>query len=172
MCDQYRQSLCPYELLGYPLHYSCRSRARGYSRAAEEALYTPFWCVSSDALYSLTHSPLDIHIIVNTIHSPSIFNSPAAASWIPVCLPKFNPSGFVNAYITFLRKPEHSEVGASNTENDRQSHPAGPSQQVGLLDTSIGLVCISGGGEFETVRGWCDAVAEVGVFITVLDYLC
>ncbi|KAF8551678.1 DUF254-domain-containing protein [Imleria badia] len=104
--------------------------------------------------------PTDIHIIVNTIHSPSIFNSPAAASWIPVCLPKFNPTGFVNAYITFLRKPEHNEAAASNTDSgvldDRQGHPADPPQQAGQLDAGVGLVCISGGGEFETVRGWCD----------------
>ncbi|KAG8214619.1 hypothetical protein J3R82DRAFT_9695 [Butyriboletus roseoflavus] len=112
--------------------------------------------------------PTDIHIIVNTIHSPSIYNSPAAASWIPVCLPKFNPVGFVNAYVTFLRKPEHNGVDASSTDSgvsgDKQGRPSGraldASQQAGQLDAGIGLVCISGGGDFETVRGWCDAVAE------------
>lgn len=115
---------------------------------------------------------LDIHIIVNTIHSPSIFNSPAAASWIPICLPKFNPAGFVNAYITFLRKPDRSEVDVSNdsgASGDAQCHPSertgDAAQQSGQLDAGIGLVCISGGGEFETVRGWCDAVAEVRDFI-------
>ncbi|KAF8442896.1 DUF254-domain-containing protein [Boletus edulis BED1] len=108
--------------------------------------------------------PTDIHIIVNTIHSPSIYNSPAAASWIPVCLPKFNPTGFVNAYITFLRKPEHNGVDAPNTDSggldDRQGHLADPCQQAGQPDAGICLVCISGGGDFETVRGWCDTVSE------------
>ena len=55
-------------------------------------------CISLVILAHLYFS--DLHIILNTIHSPSIYNSPANASWIPVCLPKFNPSGFVNAYIT------------------------------------------------------------------------
>lgn len=129
--------------------------------------------------FDLSVPLLDIHIIVNTIHSPSIYNSPAAASWIPVCLPKFNPAGFVNAYITFLRKPEHNEVDASNTDpgvlGDRQGHPSGRVadglQQAGQLDAGIGLVCISGGGDFETVRGWCDAVAEVCDFISIPDCL-
>ncbi|KAJ6585164.1 vacuolar fusion protein MON1 [Mycena capillaripes] len=75
--------------------------------------------------------PADIHILLNTIHAPSILNSPASASWIPVCLPKFNPAGFVNAYISFPRK-----------------------------DDGIGLICISGGGDFETIRSWCDSATE------------
>jgi len=85
-----------------------------------------------------------------------------------VCLPKFNPAGFVNAYITFLRKPEYNGVDPPNPNpdflGDRQGDPSGrmvdAPQQAGQLDKGIGLVCISGGGEFETVRGWCDAVAE------------
>jgi hypothetical protein len=116
----------------------------------------------------------DIHIIVNTIHTPSIFNSPAAASWIPVCLPKFNAAGFVNAYISFLRKPERREADASNRDSDvLEDGPdhAGErtddaSRRGAPWDASIGLVCISGGGEFETVRGWCDTVAEVRRFVS------
>ncbi|EDR13724.1 uncharacterized protein LACBIDRAFT_245305 [Laccaria bicolor S238N-H82] len=73
--------------------------------------------------------PADLHIILNTLHSPSILNSPASASWIPFCLPKFNPSGFVNAFIAFLRK---DDTGAQ--------------------------ICITGGGDFEVIRGWCETV--------------
>ncbi|KAH7919246.1 DUF254-domain-containing protein [Leucogyrophana mollusca] len=127
--------------------------------------------------------PADLHIIVNTIYSPSIFNSPASASWIPVCLPKFNPSGFVNAYISFLRRPD-SKSG-DEAETSHQAINEGPSGQAidihgeaenpatptaaampkptpnGFTsDAGIGLVCISGGAEFETIRGWCDTVAQ------------
>ncbi|KAF9221613.1 DUF254-domain-containing protein [Gyrodon lividus] len=113
--------------------------------------------------------PTDIHIIVNTIHTPSIFNYPAATSWIPVCLPKFNAAGFVNAYISFLRKPERGEVDVSHGDSGvledgsdyAGERTGGASQRPATsMDASIGLVCISGGGEFETVRGWCDVVAE------------
>ena len=124
----------------------------------------------------------DLHILMNTIHAPSIFNSPASASWIPICLPKFNPAGFVNAYISFLRKDEEERSSESsrrssgeadaetpttsgNTsaqEEDSSSTSAsitgGPDQTLG---TGIALVCISGGGEFETIRNWCDTVTQV-----------
>ncbi|KAH7908830.1 DUF254-domain-containing protein [Hygrophoropsis aurantiaca] len=126
--------------------------------------------------------PADLHILVNTIYSPSIFNSPASASWIPVCLPKFNPSGFVNAYITFLRRPDsNSSSTAATTELSSDGNPVEGSENASddensatpiatsaprpvsnafNSDASIGLVCISGGGEFETIRGWCDTVAQ------------
>lgn len=174
VCVNGSPSFGAHELSGYPLHHSYRQWACDYSRAAEEALYTSYGFVSQYFMPpDLLALSLDIHIIVNTIHSPSIFNSPAAASWIPICLPKFNPAGFVNAYVTFLRKPERNEVDALNTDSgvldDGQGHPSGgmtdASQQAGQSDAGIGLVCISGGGEFETVRGWCDAVAEVRNFI-------
>ena len=58
----------------------------------------------------LTSTLVDLHILINTIHSPSIINSSAAASWLPICLPKFNPSAFVNAYVSFLRRgDDHRE---------------------------------------------------------------
>ncbi|KAG1772371.1 DUF254-domain-containing protein [Suillus occidentalis] len=119
--------------------------------------------------------PADIHILVNTVYSPSIVNSPASASWIPVCLPKFNPAGFVNAYITFLHRPDADQKYHYRTTRECNesadvtgaSHVAENSQAATLRhttrlieDSGIGLVCISGGGEFETVRVWCDIVTQ------------
>ncbi|KAK7048518.1 trafficking protein Mon1-domain-containing protein [Favolaschia claudopus] len=107
--------------------------------------------------------PADIHILLNTIHAPSILNSPASASWIPVCLPKFNPSGFVNAYISFPRKDDGLELeqqtsSESGLENSVLTVKPRYSQHA--LDSGIGLVCISGGGDFETIRSWCDSATE------------
>ncbi|KAJ7069644.1 trafficking protein Mon1-domain-containing protein [Mycena amicta] len=116
--------------------------------------------------------PADIHILLNTIHAPSILNSPASASWIPVCLPKFNPSGFVNAYISFPRKDDGLQIAQPPTPSDananvdiadtptiRRYRSASDSRS---LDSGIGLVCISGGGggDFESIRTWCDGVTE------------
>ncbi|KAJ7644013.1 vacuolar fusion protein MON1 [Roridomyces roridus] len=98
--------------------------------------------------------PADIHLLLNTIHAPSILNSPASASWLPVCLPKFNPSGFVNAYISFPRKDDGLEA-----EQPDEQIPQ-PRYTSHALDSGIGLVCISGGGDFETIRTWCDSVTE------------
>ncbi|KAG6878090.1 hypothetical protein C0993_012417 [Termitomyces sp. T159_Od127] len=105
--------------------------------------------------------PADIHIILNTIHSPSIINSPASSSWIPLCLPKYNPSSFVNAYISFL--PRDNEVPSPSSQLQPDSEPT-PTQEhvIPLYATStqlrLALVCISGGGEVESIRGWCESV--------------
>ncbi|RDB17851.1 Vacuolar fusion protein MON1 [Hypsizygus marmoreus] len=117
--------------------------------------------------------PADIHIILNTVHSPSIFNSPASSSWIPLCLPKFNPSGFVNAYISFLRRDGHSEApdesktptseAADPTTESLSSEPT-PTQAEKVFSypksdqSGTVLVCISGGGEFDVIRGWFESV--------------
>lgn len=112
--------------------------------------------------------PGDIHILVNTAHAPSIYNSSASASWIPVCLPKFNSTGFANAYISFLWKPEPDKVERPPDREARGSRDPSPSREGNLLasqtrlvaDEGICLMCISGGSEFETVRQWCDSVAQ------------
>ncbi|KAL1744493.1 vacuolar fusion protein MON1 [Schizophyllum fasciatum] len=131
--------------------------------------------------------PADIHILLNTVYAPSILNAPAATSWIPMCLPKFNPSGFVNAYISFLSRPESppatilvqpsgnlpSEASReslqpeSTSEVTRAPSPSGlsvddplPPQEAPYDDPNVVLVCISGGAEFDIVRGWCDSACE------------
>ncbi|KAF7314479.1 hypothetical protein MKEN_00920900 [Mycena kentingensis (nom. inval.)] len=114
--------------------------------------------------------PADIHILLNTIHAPSILNSPASASWIPVCLPKFNPSGFVNAYISFPRKDDGLQISQPPTPFDLVASPdadtpavrSRTSSATQSLDSGIALVCISGGsgGDFETIRNWCDLVTD------------
>jgi len=116
--------------------------------------------------------PTDLHILVNTIHAPSIYNSPASASWIPICLPKFNPTGFVNAYISFLRKfdddeessrPQSPPKSMDHSQQQgprRNTDPSALTQSRTHRDAGIALVCISGGGEFETVRSWCDKVEQ------------
>jgi len=119
--------------------------------------------------------PADIHIVLNTIHSPSILNSPASSSWIPLCLPKFNPSGFVNAYISFLRRDvtvEHEEATSAPTSETGNaadlSINSGPTPTQRSVappyatptQSRIALVCISGGGEFDSIRGWCDTATQ------------
>ncbi|KAL1667017.1 DUF254-domain-containing protein [Schizophyllum commune] len=143
--------------------------------------------------------PADIHILLNTVYAPSILNAPASTSWIPLCLPKFNPSGFVNAYISFLSRPDSPPAiipvqPSGNPETASQTtsiSPPAPSSQVSLHpdqasqepsraptpssasvddvslaekapydDPNVVLVCISGGAEFDVVRGWCDSACE------------
>ncbi|KAF5315324.1 hypothetical protein D9619_006994 [Psilocybe cf. subviscida] len=113
--------------------------------------------------------PADLHILLNTIHSPSIYNSPANASWIPICLPKFNPSGFVNSYITFLRKDEavdlqHPSTRPTSPASEEVSTTSGGTTsdeqdpQESLNESGIALVCVTGGGDLEVIRNWCNSV--------------
>ncbi|OSD07264.1 DUF254-domain-containing protein [Trametes coccinea BRFM310] len=128
--------------------------------------------------------PSDLHILVNTVHSPSIMNSSAAASWLPVCLPKFNSSAFVNAYVMFLPRsdgqdtpatpatpqtedsPATEESPETNDEEPQASDNASSSAQslpVGLApgpSAEVALVCVSGNADFEAVRGWCDTISQ------------
>ncbi|KAI0074029.1 DUF254-domain-containing protein [Panus rudis PR-1116 ss-1] len=113
--------------------------------------------------------PSDLHILINTVHSPSILNSSAAASWLPVCLPKFNPSAFVNAYVTFLRRTSDEQPhlpGTPSSERITSEPPASDTASVastsreGSMSVEIGLVCVSGASDFEAVRAWCGTVSE------------
>ncbi|KAI0061695.1 DUF254-domain-containing protein [Artomyces pyxidatus] len=98
--------------------------------------------------------PADLHILMNTAHSPSIINSSASASWLPLCLPKFNSAGFVNTFITYLQPEDAQESKAAEAEG-RDSSSSATSAGSG-----VGLICVSGNGDFEAIRSWCDAVTK------------
>ncbi|KAI8971160.1 trafficking protein Mon1-domain-containing protein [Trametes punicea] len=108
--------------------------------------------------------PSDLHILVNTILSPSILNSSASASWLPVCLPKFNSSAFVNAYVMFLPRSDmvvsDSSIGRSELGDDASSARSLPLGMVPSHSSEMALVCVSGNADFEAVRGWCDTVCQ------------
>ncbi|TFK27965.1 DUF254-domain-containing protein [Coprinopsis marcescibilis] len=99
--------------------------------------------------------PADLHVILNTINTPSVYNTPASSSWIPFCLPKFNPTGFVNAFISFIRTDEprgpSRSVSPLREESNKRSSP---SPSIGLNEYGVALVCITGGSDFETIRNW------------------
>ena len=124
---------------------------------------------------------LDLHILINTIHSPSVMNSSAAASFLPICLPKFNAAAFVNAYVTFLRRSDGTvvtspsdssaegqvaapeQISEDRSEGASRDEVPGGSSSKALLPPriEIGLVCVCGLADFEAVRGWCATVSEV-----------
>ncbi|XP_013780978.1 vacuolar fusion protein MON1 homolog A-like [Limulus polyphemus] len=48
--------------------------------------------------YSL--HPSDLHLVMNLVNSSDSFK--AAESWTPICLPKFDSSGFLHAHVSYL----------------------------------------------------------------------
>lgn len=126
---------------------------------------------------------LDLHILMNTAHSPSIVNSSASASWLPLCLPKYNASAFVHVFVTFLQSEAYSDSGAPAPEpkaKSRISPPGDPSSgtlaQEGdstktelpnrdtISGADVGLICVTANGDFESIRAWCDVVTGVSRF--------
>ena len=111
---------------------------------------------------------LDVHILLNTIHSPSVQNTPASSSWIPVCLPKYNPAGFANTYVSFLQRdggeegePENRHAVASEIADAGDGTGSKPTPNKLPVRSDIVLVCISAGSDFDIIRGWCDSVVLV-----------
>ena len=117
---------------------------------------------------------------MNTAHSPSIVNSSASASWLPLCLPKYNPSGFVHVFVTFLQSEAHSDSGASVPEPKAKSRtsPSGdppswaltqegdkaktePPNRDPVSGADVGLICVTANGDFESIRTWCGVVTGV-----------
>nr|AHC00625.1 sand family protein [Ganoderma lucidum] len=134
--------------------------------------------------------PSDLHILINTIHSPSILNNSATASYLPVCLPKFNPSAFVNAYVMFLPRSEPQDAAKKppTCESDTESTwSAAEEQRTDDAASShsmfsgaspnhipqVALVAVSGNADFELVRGWADStiqrLASEGLLKTLND---
>ncbi|KAG8763189.1 Vacuolar fusion protein mon1, partial [Ceratobasidium sp. 423] len=52
--------------------------------------------------------PSDLHLLLNTLSAPALRSS-ASASWLPICLPKFNPQGFLYCYVSFLDTEQDSQ---------------------------------------------------------------
>ncbi|KAI5123167.1 hypothetical protein M0805_000869 [Coniferiporia weirii] len=135
--------------------------------------------------------PADLHILLNTVHAPAVIGAPA--SWLPVCLPKFNSAGFLHAYVVFPRQTASvssvrtasgteasADAGANSAPASGHATPAvesptSPDEATNAVEEpqsiGLGLVCVSGGGgdEFEAIRAWCEGVTKVLESSGVLD---
>ncbi|CAE6451580.1 unnamed protein product [Rhizoctonia solani] len=82
------------------------------SKDTKDVLYVILF--SGDKVITLVrprkHSihPSDLHLLLNTLSAPALRSS-ASASWLPICLPKFNPQGFLYCYVSFLDAEQNSQ---------------------------------------------------------------
>lgn len=100
-----------------------------------------------------TVHPADLHVLLATVGSPAIKGN--TASWLPICLPKFNPNGLLHSYASYL--PTHSTP--PNTEEGEWEEGDQP-EQGNEIDPSICLVIVSASGDFESVREWADVATR------------
>lgn len=55
-------------------------------------------------------------ILYFVLHTPSLHSY--SPSWLPICLPNFNPNGFLHAYVTAIRTPSESISATATTTSD------------------------------------------------------
>ncbi|KAG0145693.1 hypothetical protein CROQUDRAFT_705186 [Cronartium quercuum f. sp. fusiforme G11] len=60
--------------------------------------------------------PSDLQLIITTVLSSSSLQN--SESWVPICLPGYNSTGFLHAYITFFPSPD-SHIGLLFVSGDR-----------------------------------------------------
>ncbi|KIJ54397.1 hypothetical protein M422DRAFT_154257 [Sphaerobolus stellatus SS14] len=87
--------------------------------------------------------PSDLYVLLNAINTSSVAAN--SASWLPICLPKFNPQGFVHAYVSYL-EDDTTDMPSASTRITR--------------NTGLALITVSGGGEFDAVRKWCETAVK------------
>ncbi|KAK8846814.1 hypothetical protein IAR55_005902 [Kwoniella newhampshirensis] len=59
--------------------------------------------------------PSDLHLLINTLASSPTIRS--TETWLPICFPKFNPAGFVHAYVSY----DIEDVGLVFVSADREA---------------------------------------------------
>ncbi len=62
-------------------------------------IYVQYVC-SGPVLQCSSPLSIDIHLILNLVSASMSFKS--AESWTPICLPKFNDTGFLHTYVSYL----------------------------------------------------------------------
>lgn len=112
-----------------------------------------------------TVHPADIHVLLATIGSPAVKGN--TASWLPICLPKFNPNSLLHAYASYLTLPDTavpSQPASTRQEESTEGGEAPADNEEGATgevhEPSVCLVIVSASGDFEVVRQWADVATQ------------
>ena len=92
---------------------------------------------------------MDCHLLVNTVLSTDALKEGGTQSWVPICLPKFAPQGFLYAHVSFLddearedKNEKAKDVTATSVSN---RHP------------DLGLVLVTANPDgFDDMSAWKD----------------
>lgn len=93
----------------------------------------------------------DLQILINAVHTPSVAAN--SASWLPICLPKFNPQGFVHAYVNFIEADDSQDTalwnkGKNNSADFNVVHTATtttPASETSSAHSAYGITGIDQG---------------------------
>lgn len=98
-----------------------------------------------------TVHPADLQVLLATIGSPAVKGN--SASWLPICLPKFNSNGLLHTYASYLQLPTTPPQEGGEAEEASEN-----SQEASM--PSICLAIVSASGDFESVRDWADVATK------------
>lgn len=90
--------------------------------------------------------PGDLQIIFNMLFEAKGLRSGGGESWVPLCLPGFNNTGYVYMYVSFLRSEQHSDgtdgVNVDARDAGSSHHGDGLGKQ-GCTGSEIAFILIS-----------------------------
>ncbi|RAH42444.1 guanine nucleotide exchange factor MON1 [Aspergillus brunneoviolaceus CBS 621.78] len=96
--------------------------------------------------------PGDLQLLFNMIFEAEAVKAGGGESWIPVCLPGFNSSGYLYMYVSFLDLRDDANAATNDTTTTTK-------------EESVAIVLISADKEsFFELQGMRDAFVEVCVF--------
>lgn len=100
--------------------------------------------------------PADCQLLVNTVYGTKALKESGTESWVPICLPKFAPQGFVHAHVSFLDATD--EKTAEKTED-------GKGKKLKVKDQpDLALVLVTGNRDgFEELSAWRNQIIQVRI---------
>jgi len=101
--------------------------------------------------------PPDLHLLINFVHSSTAFRD-SEACLTPICLPKFNNSGFLHLYVCYLSPEICLLLLSSKAEDFYQMSTSKDRIMVGLKNTNQSLQLIE-----RAVKQHNYSVCDVGI---------
>jgi hypothetical protein len=102
--------------------------------------------------------PVDCHLLINTVYATKSMKEAGTQSWVPICLPKFAPQGFLYAHVSFLRERE-DQRNAEGADKEGALNENG--QQTGKFTSELALVLVTSNPDgFDELSIWQNSIEE------------
>jgi hypothetical protein len=114
--------------------------------------------------------------------------SASSTAWLPICLPRYNPEGFLHVYVSFIAEanpltsnPRPDAKAPTTTQLDQSYPPDAISRNPKMFTpdpleegaSEISLVVVSSRkDQFEKVHNWAESIEEVRFLVRALFPCC
>jgi hypothetical protein len=98
--------------------------------------------------------PVDCQLLINTVYGTKALRESGTESWVPICLPKFAPQGFVYAHVSFLDANDAEEAAPPEVKPGASGG--------GTRQPDLALVLVTGNpGGFSELSAWRKSILSV-----------